>query len=83
MGSAGPGFGSGTKGKLAVHGIGAWVVHGIGAQCWLGGRGHGLLPEPVTSLMVGCYISRPSGTHTETDYTILLLYFEQQAEISF
>ena len=35
-GSAGPGFGSGTAGKLGrawvVHGIGAWV----GARCWEG-----------------------------------------------
>ena len=32
-------------------GGGAWV----GARCWLGGRGRDLLPEPVMSLMVGCY----------------------------
>ena len=31
-------------------------VHGIGARCWLGGRGRGLLAEPVTSFMVGCYM---------------------------
>ena len=35
LGSAGTGFGSGTTGKLSH----AWVVHGIGAWCWLGVRG--------------------------------------------
>ena len=37
-------------------GGGAWV----GARCWLGGRGRGLFVlgffEPVTSLLVGCYM---------------------------
>ena len=39
-GSAGPGFGFWLTGKLGRGG--AWVVHGIGAQCWLGVRGRGL-----------------------------------------
>ena len=33
-------------------GGGAWV----GAQCWLAGRGVVYLPEPVISLLGGCFI---------------------------
>ena len=29
-------------GKLGRAWVGAWVVHGLGARCWLGRRGHGL-----------------------------------------
>ena len=38
MGFAGPGFGFWLTGKPHR----AWVVHGIGARCLLGGRGHGV-----------------------------------------
>ena len=44
-----------------MHGSGAWVVHGsVHGAGWVGG-GRGLfvfgLPNPVTSLLVGCYLN--------------------------
>ena len=49
-------WGLGQRASWAVHGIGAWVVHGsVHGAGWMGG-GVAYLPGPVMSLMVGCSI---------------------------
>ena len=54
---AGPGFWSGTTGKLGLNGIGAWVVHGLLAGqaglCMVHGVWHRCMAVHATSCMGG------------------------------